>query len=130
LGFGNYYFYTPLTDINGWRVNFSSHSQYIDLFAQTGILGMASFLWFFGEVAGLGWRLRSTASQGFAHAYVIGALGGLAGTLVAGLFADWVVPFVYNIGMDGFRSSVLSWFFLGGLVVIYRITRQTRDAGR
>jgi hypothetical protein len=32
------------------------------------------------------------------------------------MLGDWVIPFFYNIGLDGFRASMLSWLFLGGLV--------------
>ena len=53
-----------------------------------------------------------------------GALGGLGGTLVAAVLVDWVLPFVYNIGMTGFRSSILAWVFLGGLVSIEQILRR------
>jgi hypothetical protein len=124
MGFSNYYFYTPLHDIRGWRVNFSSHSQYVDIVAQTGLIGLACFFWIFWEIARLGWSLIDRAPEGFERAYVYGAMGGLAGTLVAGLFVDWILPFVYNIGMNGIRSSILSWFFLGGLVAIYQIMKQ------
>ena len=126
MGFGNYYWYTPLTTINGWRVSFSSHSQYVDIFSQTGLVGLVCFFWVMWEIARIGWKLLDSAPEGFARAYVYGALGGLAGTLVAGLFADWVLPFVYNIGMSGIRSSILSWFFLGGLVVIHRLVDKNR----
>ena len=74
------------------------------------------------EVGKLGWQLRSRVPEGFAKAYVYGAIGGLAGTLVAGMLGDWVLPFVYNIGFAGFRASVLAWLFLGGLVALGRIT--------
>ena len=37
LGFANYYWYTPLFPIRGWRVSFNSHSQYVDLIAQVGL---------------------------------------------------------------------------------------------
>lgn len=125
LGFGNYYWYTPLVPILGWHVSFNSHSQYVDILAQTGLIGMACFLWVFWEIGRLGWRLRARAPEGFAKAYVYGALGGLAGTLAAGFFVDWILPFVYNIGMSGFRASVFSWLFLGGLVAIHQsITQQ------
>jgi hypothetical protein len=40
---------------------------------------------------------------------------------------DWVIPFVYNIGMAGFRASVLAWLFMGGLVVIEQLTPQAND---
>jgi len=124
LGFGNYYWYTHLISILGWRVAFNSHSQYVDLFAQTGLVGIAIFLWFFGEVGKLAWKLRDRAPQGFANAYVYGAFGGLIGTLVAGTLVDWILPFVYNIGMNGFRASFLSWMFMGGLVTIRMVTEQ------
>lgn len=121
LGFANYYWYTPLYAISGYFVNFNSHSQFVDILAQTGMVGLVCFGWVFLSIGKLGWRLRDLAPEGFQHAYVIGALGGLVGTLVAAVFVDWVLPFTYNIGMNGFRSSVLSWMFLGGLVAIEQI---------
>jgi len=129
LGPANYYHYTPLYPILGWHVQFNSHNQYVDLIAQTGLLGLACFLWFAWEAGRLGWRLRARVTEGFARAYVYGALGGLVGTLAAGMLADWVLPFVYNIGLAGFRASVLGWLFLGGLVALeQRKTCDVRDA--
>jgi hypothetical protein len=116
LGFSNYYWITPLFPIRGYAVVFNSHNQYIDILAQTGLVGLACFLWIFWEVGRLGWRLRQRVPEGFARAYVYGALGGLVGTLVAAALVDWVLPFVYNIGLTGFRASVLAWIFMGGLV--------------
>ena len=69
----------------------------------------------------MGLRLRNKALNGFSHAYVIGVLGGLAGTMIAGMFGDWIIPFVYNVGVRGFRTTVIAWMFMGGLVVIERI---------
>jgi O-antigen ligase len=125
-GFGpaNYYWYTPLYRIRGWAVQFNSHNQYLDLVAEIGLLGLACFLWVALEIGWLGWRLRNRAPAGFAQAYVCGALAGLVGTLVAGGLADWVLPFVYNIGLNGFRASILAWMFLGGLVSIEQIIRR------
>ena len=31
----------------------------------------------------------------------------------AGMLGDWIVPFYYNAGVLGFRSSLLFWVFLG-----------------
>ena len=121
LGPANYHWYTPLFPILGWSVQFNSHSQYVDLIAQTGLLGLAFFLWFFWAVGKLGWRLREQVPIGFARAFVYGSLGGLAGTLVAGALGDWILPFFYNVTLKGFRSSVLGWLFLGGLVALDQI---------
>ena len=132
LGFGpaNYYWYTPLFPIRGWAVEFNSHNQYVDMIAQVGLLGMACFLWFSGEVAWLGWKLKDSVPSGFARAYVYGALGGLAGTLAAGTLADWILPFTYNIGLTGFRASMLGWMFLGGLVSVEQIMKDEGGSGR
>ena len=45
----------------------------------------------------------------------------MVGTLFAGMLGDWFLPFVYNVGMRGFRTSVLGWIFLGGVVVIEQL---------
>ncbi len=129
FGFGpaNYYWYTPLYPIRGWAIVFNSHSQYIDIIAQTGVVGLLCFLWFAWEVTWLGLRLRNRVPPGFAQAYVYGALGGWVGTLVAGLLVDWFLPFAYNIGLRGFRSSVLAWLFIGGLVSIEQMYRQQKE---
>jgi hypothetical protein len=124
LGPANYYAYTPLFPILGYSVQFNSHNNYVDLVAQTGFLGLACFLWFAWSVGRLGWRLKSSVQDGFQKAYVIGALGGLVGTLVAGMFGDWVIPFVYNIGFAGFRASVLGWLFLGGIVTLDKYPKE------
>ena len=128
LGFANYNAYAPLFPIRGYAVNFNSHSQYIDLYSQTGLLGLICFFWFFIVVWQIGWRLQARVPHGFEYAYVYGALGGLAATLAAAALGDWVLPFFFNIGLNGFRASFLSWVFLGGLVAIAQIHKQSDDA--
>lgn len=118
LGPANYYWYTHLFPILGYSVVFNSHNNYVDIIAQTGLLGFFFFLWFTYEVIRSGWRLRTKVPEGFAQAYVYGALGGLIGTIVAGMLGDWVLPFVYNIGFAGLHASLLGWLFLGGLFAL------------
>jgi O-antigen ligase len=124
LGFANYYWYTPLFPIRGYAVSFNSHNNYVDIVAQMGLAGLVCFLWLLWEVGWLGWRLRKQAPAGFAQAYVYGALGGLAGMVVAGMLGDWVLPFFYNVGLNGFRSSVIGWLFLGGLVSLEQMAKR------
>ncbi|MEZ4618572.1 MAG: O-antigen ligase family protein [Caldilineaceae bacterium] len=126
LGFGpaNYHSYTILFPLRGYYSYFSSHNQYLDIIAQIGFLGLGCFLWFVWELGRLGWQLRERVSTGFARAYVYGALGGLVGMLVSGMLVDWFLPFVYNIGLTGFRTSILAWAFLGGLVAIEQLVQR------
>lgn len=102
----------------------SSHNNYVDLFSHVGILGLGLFLWFAAEVAMLGVRLRQTFTHGFAAAYVNSMLAAGVGSLTLMLFADWILPFVYNIGFSGFQTSVLVWLFMGGLLVYEQLGRQ------
>lgn len=119
LGPANYYYYTPLYDIAGFNVQFNSHNQYIDLFAQTGALGLIFFGWWGLAIAKVGLKLRAwVAPAGFEFAFVCGVLGTLAGCVASGMLGDWVLPFVYNVGLAGFASSVLFWFFAGSLLAI------------
>jgi len=123
VGPANYYFYTPFYNILGYHLSFNSHNNYIDIMAQTGVVGLGLFIWFAVEVGRIGLWLRKRVPQGFLTAFVYGTLGGLAGTLLAGMLGDWVLPFVYNIGMEGFRASVLAWLFLGALVMLEQKVR-------
>ncbi len=96
----------------------SSHNNYVDLFSHTGLFGLGLFLWFALEMIGVGWRLRARYTEGFAASYVNAMLAAWVGALAIMLLADWVLPFVYNIGFLGFQASVLLWLFLGGLVAL------------
>ncbi|MCC6499791.1 MAG: hypothetical protein IT313_05930 [Anaerolineales bacterium] len=121
LGFANYYWYAPLFNLRGYYIQFNSHSQYVDLIAQTGIIGLFCFLWILFEVTRLAWSLKDKVTEGFSRAYAYGIIGGMAGVILAAFLVDWVLPFAYNIGLDGFRASILPWVFFGGLVSIQQI---------
>jgi O-antigen ligase len=127
LGMANYYYYTPLFNMMGYNISFNSHNNYIDLVAQAGLLGLICFGWLVWEIWKLGLRVKNAVPEGFPRAYAYGALGGLVGTVFAGLLGDWVVPFVYNIGLNGFRASMLGWMFLGGLLVLEKLFIQPVD---
>ena len=126
FGFGpaNYYWYTPLFPIRGYSVVFNSHNQYLDIVAQIGLLGLLFFILFAISLALLGWRLRHRVKDGFSKAYVYSILAGLVGLLLSGMLVDWFIPFVYNIGFAGFRTSMLAWMFMGGLVAIDQIEKE------
>jgi len=117
-----YFRFIPLlTDRGQWTSpNVNSHNLYIDLFAQLGILGLTVFVWAVAEIGGLGWRLNRAHKSDFGAAYVMSAIAGLGAMLLASGIVEWLIPFVYNVGFSGFRFSVFSWIFLGGLVAIER----------
>jgi O-antigen ligase len=114
-GPANYYFYTPLYPILGWHVPFSFHNNFLDLAAQYGLLGLLLMIWFLIASGILCFRLIKQLEDGFNRAFTIAVLGGFVGTVMAGLLGDWIIPFVYNVGIPGFRTSLLGWVFLGCL---------------
>ncbi|MCS6962452.1 O-antigen ligase family protein [Thermoflexus sp.] len=106
----------------------ATHSNYIDVLAQTGLIGMGFFIWF---LAALGreifqiWRwVRSTDHQ--ARALVAGLIGGFAGLLVAMGLGDWFLPFPYTQTIAGYRYTVWGWIFAGAAVAMGRYYRNLR----
>lgn len=106
----------------------SAHNNYVDLFSHAGLIGLALFVWFAVEVARLGLSLRSRFKTGFAAGYVNSMLAVGVGALTLMLFADWILPFVYNVRFEGFQASVLVWLFLGGLVALEHMAGQRQVA--
>ena len=74
----------------------------------------------------LGYRVASALHDGFTAGYVNGMLAAWVGALVVMVLADWILPYVYNIGFPGFQASVLVWLFLGGLVALEQMTAASR----
>jgi O-antigen ligase len=126
LGLANYYHYAVLFPILGWRVKFSSHNNYLDLLAQSGVLGLAAFAWLSFELLRVVLRLYSDSPSGFPRAYAAGAAAGFVAVLVSGMLGDWVIPFVYNTGVSGFRSSLVTWLFIGGALALDSLLKERR----
>jgi len=108
---------TPLAFQRAFWVqpSINSHNNYVDIFSQFGLVGVALFTWLVVELAALGIPLLSKYREGFAAGYVRGVLAACVGALVVMMLADWIIPFVYNIGFPGLQASLLFWLFLGGL---------------
>lgn len=91
----------------------STHSNYVDIAAQTGLLGFGIFLSLIGALLLVGWRACRRWHDGFEGAFAQAAVGGLFGVIVAMALGDWLIPFAYNQTIGGFRYTVQSWVFLG-----------------
>jgi O-antigen ligase len=111
-------------------VAFNTHNQYIDILAQTGLLGTAAFLWFSVSTGTLLWRLRGYhKSSGFLRALSYSLFGGLIGMLASGMLADWFLPFVYNITLSGMRDAVPAWIFVGASLSLHQIAASIDASG-
>jgi hypothetical protein len=128
-GMANYYYYAENFSIMGWHVRFISHNNYQDLLVQTGVLGLVMFCWFGFEALLRSYRFHRATPHGFSRAYAAGVFAGVLGSLASGMLGDWIIPFYYNAGILGFRSSLLFWLFLGGLLALERLRDATTATG-
>jgi hypothetical protein len=114
-GYASYYMsYFPLEGM-------ASHSNYIDIIAQTGIVGSVFILWFFGVQARGGYRIwcKLRGRGDFAESLSVAVLAGTAGCVIAMALGDWLLPFVYTQGIIGFDAAMLNWFFMGSLWALH-----------
>ena len=95
----------------------ATHSNYIDIIAQTGIVGTFFILWFFGAQAWGGYKLRlELQGRGdFAESLSVAVLAGTAGCVIAMALGDWLFPFAYTQSITGFDAAMINWFFMGSL---------------
>ncbi len=95
----------------------ATHSNYLDIISQTGIVGSAFFLWFLGAQAWGGYRIRCVLQdQGdMAESLTVAVLAATGGCAVALGLGDWLLPFAYTQTIMGFDLAVLNWIFLGAI---------------
>jgi O-antigen ligase len=101
----------------------STHNNYFDILAQTGVLGFMAFLWLQGTLLYIGrdnCRLV-TNRRDFAEAFATATLAGSIAALAAMMLGDWVLPFAYNQTITGFDNASLTWILLGESVSLHHI---------
>lgn len=104
----------------------ATHSNFIDILAQTGVAGLLTCLLFFVTVGWLGFRIsrRLSGSGGFEEALAVAAFAGTLGAFVMMGFGDWLFPFAYTQTIAGFDYAAYNWLFMGTIPVIDRLTRK------
>lgn len=123
--------YTPLYRTYISADDWSAHNNYVDIFAQTGLIGCFFFAWFMIAAFRTGWRARNAIPDPFLQGVSNGMLGAIAGIAVAMFLGDWFIPFVYNVGFAGFNTNVIGWTLIGVMIrlaVTYTGTRAERES--
>lgn len=102
----------------------ATHSNYIDILAETGLVGTAAYFWMWGTLLVVGFRLcyRLRGRGDFLQALANAAFAGAVACVVIMGFGDWLVPFAYTQTIMGFDYTVYNWIFIGTLFVIERLT--------
>jgi O-antigen ligase len=103
----------------------ATHSNYIDIIAQTGVFGLLFGLWFFFRLAWLGYKLclRLRGKGDFVEGLANAALAGTVGCIVIMGFGDWLFPFAYTQTIAGYDYAVYNWLFMGTIVALDHITQ-------
>jgi hypothetical protein len=101
----------------------ATHSNYIDILSQAGIVGLFFCLWFFGALGWTGYKLcmRLKGTGDFSEGFTTATLAGWVGCIVAMGLGDWLFPFVYTQTIEGFDYAVYSWVLLGGMVALTNV---------
>lgn len=93
-----------------------AHNMFADLFAQTGAVGLLLFTWALAGGLRLGWKTLKRPLSPFGRAYAVAVLAGFAAQIVASfVFAEWLLPYVYNLGFGNFPQAAYAWLLLGTL---------------
>ncbi len=101
----------------------ATHSNYIDIISQLGVVGMGIILWMFGTILTTGHHLRKRLkgrgdfSEALANAATAGTL---ACMLIMG-FGDWLFPFAYTQSIMGYDYAAYNWIFMGTVMVLDRL---------
>ncbi len=107
----------------------ATHNNYLDIIAQTGVVGLIFYLLFFFNVSRLGLQLvlRLRKERNFLTGLAMAGFAGTLGGIIMMGFGDWMVPFAYTQSIEGFDFIVNNWLFMGTLVVIEQLVNK-RDA--
>ncbi len=108
----------------------ATHSNYLDVLAQTGLVGFGFFIWMVVALVRVGRRtLRRLQGQGgFMEALAAAAFSGLIGSIVIMAFGDWLFPFAYTQGIAGYDYAVYGWLFFGALMALDRLSATAMEA--
>ncbi len=100
----------------------STHNNYFDILAQTGIIGALTFIWLAITLISMAlhtWK-RLAGSGSFLEAFSAAAFGGTVAAFAGMMLGDWVLPFAYNQTISGFDNAVFTWLMFGIMAAMHR----------
>jgi O-antigen ligase len=94
----------------------STHNNYFDVLAQTGVVGLLAFAALAATAIAVALRARrAVRGRGdMREAFANAALAGLPAAFISMMLGDWVLPFAYNVTIMGFDHAIHTWLVMGG----------------
>lgn len=101
----------------------STHNNYFDVLAQSGIVGFSLFTAMLITFVRAGWQTRQflRGHRNFDEAFANATFAGCLAAIVAMMLGDWILPFAYNQTISGFDNAIFTWMMLGGGVALYHL---------
>jgi hypothetical protein len=116
MGPAGYAFYYAL---DNWPANFS-HNNYIDIIAQTGLVGFTLFVSMWIAICWSAWQTyRLVPKHGFRGALAASLFACMVVVMIIMMLGDWVTPFTYTQGLFGINYTIWAWM-LAGLTIALR----------
>lgn len=117
-----YHFYFTV-DIGGLYQ--LSHNNYMDILAQTGVIGFAIFIWMWLAIGWTIWRVyRMVPREGFQYGLGMSLVATYAMTMFVMALGDWITPFPYTQSLAGIDYTIWHWMFAGLSGALYAHIKQ------
>ncbi len=117
MGPAGYAFYYA---VDNWPTLNFSHNNYIDIIAQTGVVGFVCFVGMWVAMCWTAWRTYLLVPKGgFRGALAVSLLACMLSIIIIMMLGDWVTPFTYTQTLFGINYTIWAWF-LAGLTIALR----------
>jgi O-antigen ligase len=112
----------------GWVAS-TPHGQYMQILAETGIVGMVVFLWFIIELFKLLKYFLKKDPDYRINIVAAAVISIIVSRLMIGLIGDYILPQYHNGGLQNFCSTVYFWVCVGILIGLKKLKHSNNGMG-